>query len=73
MFLKKNNMLYIESLSLKNNMIVLGGYGLNYAPSSSSPKMVCQNSHPPVSQNVTLYGSQRSLQIQSNEVRLDGA
>ena len=29
-----------------NNMIVLGGYGLNYAPSSSSPEMVCQSSHP---------------------------
>ena len=46
MFLKKNNMLYTESLSSKNNMIVLGGYGLNYAPSSSSPEMVCQSSHP---------------------------
>lgn len=38
-------------------MIVLGGYGLNYAPSSSSPKMVCQKFSPSVSQNVTLYGN----------------
>ena len=46
MFFRENNMLYTESLSSKNNMIVLGGYGLNYALSSSSPEMICQRSYP---------------------------